>query len=157
MHLNKANKMSYTKKDLEKAFTEGRLYEAGELELDTAGRETAFEVWLEVTFPNDKANKISNIKRILEKCFEGSTTTAELEADSSPCISSAGTNKMNVSTLVERFYHSCVAVVTYNNETEIADNDLQYEELEEDVIDDILYLLEQAEVDHDKTMERCQD
>ena len=64
---------------------------------------------------------------------------------------------MNVSTLVERFYHGCVAVVTYNNETEIADNDLQYEELDEEIIDEILELLEQGEVEYDKTMERCQD
>jgi len=138
--------MSYTEKDLKKAFNEGRLLD-----------EKDFDSWLEQAFPNDKANKISNIKRILEKCFEGSTTTAELEADSSPCISSAGTNKMNVSTLVERFYHGCVAVVTYNNETEIADNDLQYEELDEEIIDEILELLEQGEVEYDKTMERCQD
>lgn len=147
----------FTEKDLEKAFKEGRLYEAGELELDTNGRETAFEVWLEQAFPNDKANKISNIKRILEKCFEGETSTMELEADHSPCISSTGTNRMNVSVLVERFGTNDVGVFTYNNETEIAEDDLTYEELEEDVIDDILELLEQAEVDHDKTMERCQN
>lgn len=33
--------------DLRKAFEDGRKYEAGELELNTAGRETAFEVWFE--------------------------------------------------------------------------------------------------------------
>lgn len=33
--------------DLKKAFEDGRLYEAGELELDTNIRQTAFEVWLE--------------------------------------------------------------------------------------------------------------
>jgi hypothetical protein len=41
--------------DLEKAFKAGRLYEAGELELNTDGRETAFEVWFEDVF-----NKIIN-------------------------------------------------------------------------------------------------
>lgn len=35
----------YDKKDLEKAWDEGRLYEAGELELDTNNQPTAFGVW----------------------------------------------------------------------------------------------------------------
>ena len=104
-----------------------------------------------------KEEQILEIKRILRDCCEGSTTTCELEADHSPCISSTGTNRMNVSVLVERFGTNDVGVFTYNNETEIAEDDLTYEELEEDVIDDILELLEQAEVDHDKTMERCQN
>jgi hypothetical protein len=44
--------MGIENKDLlEQAFTDGRLYEADELELDTEGRETAFEVWYEQKFP----------------------------------------------------------------------------------------------------------
>ncbi len=35
---------------LEKAFRDGRLYEAGELELDTTGKETTFECWIEQIF-----------------------------------------------------------------------------------------------------------
>ena len=135
----------YTEKDLKKAFNEGRLLD-----------EKDFDSWLEHTFPNDKANKISNIKRILEKCFNGDASTCDLDADSSPCISSTGTNKMNVSVLVERFSMNDVGVFTYHNETEIAEDDLTYEELEEDVIDSILELLEQGEVEHDKTLERCE-
>jgi hypothetical protein len=43
----------YTLNTLKRAFNEGRLYEAGELELNTAGREgTVFDVWFE-----DKLNK----------------------------------------------------------------------------------------------------
>lgn len=38
----------YTDSDMEKAFDDGRLYEANELELDTQGRETAFSVWIEM-------------------------------------------------------------------------------------------------------------
>ena len=101
-------------------------------------------------------NKIKSINTILDKCFNGNVTTAQLEADSSPCISSAGTNKMNVSTLVERFSINNVGVVTYNNETEVAEGDMSYEQLDEEIIDEILELLEQAEVEQDKTWERCQ-
>lgn len=101
-------------------------------------------------------NKIKSINTILDKCFNGETTTAELEADSSPCISSTGTNKNNVSVLVERFSINNVGVITYNNETEIGEDDMSYEELDEEIIDEILELLEQAEVEYDKTMERCQ-
>jgi hypothetical protein len=100
-------------------------------------------------------NKIKNINRILDKCFDGEVTTAELEADSSPCLSSTGTNKMNISTLVERFSINNVVVITYNNETEIAEDDMPYEALDEDIIDEITELLEQAEVEYDKTLERC--
>ena len=37
--------------DLEVAFEDGRKYEAGELELNTEGRNTAFEVWFENKYP----------------------------------------------------------------------------------------------------------
>jgi transcription antitermination factor NusA-like protein len=102
-----------------------------------------------------KTEKILRIKEIIREW--GATTTAELEADSSPCISSSGTNKMNVSTLVEEFNLSDVKIVTYNNETEIAEDNIPYEDLTEDVIDDILYLLEDYDTDNYKTMQRCQN
>ncbi len=102
-----------------------------------------------------KTEKILRIKEIVREW--GATTTAELEADSSPCISSSGTNKMNVSTLVEGFNLNNVKIVTYNNETEIAEDNIPYENLTEDVIDDILYLLEDYDTDNYKTMQRCQN
>lgn len=49
---NKILKLTYSIENMEKAFKDGRLYEAGELELNTAGRETAFECWLEQVFEN---------------------------------------------------------------------------------------------------------
>ena len=103
---------------------------------------------------SSKEQKISRIKEIIAEW--GSTTTAELEADCSPCVSSSGTNKMNVSTLVESFYSDSVELVTYNNETVISYDDASYEDLQEDVIDDILELLEEYDAEQEKTMERCQ-
>jgi CRISPR/Cas system-associated exonuclease Cas4 (RecB family) len=126
----------------------------GQEMLDITNEPHTFTLSVETVTPN-KDDKIREIKRILEKCCNGSTSTCELEAESSPCISSSGTNKMNVSVLVERFSINDVGVFTYNNEQEIAEGDLTYEELSEDVIDEILELLEQKEVEDDKTMERC--
>lgn len=105
----------------------------------------------------DKSDKISEIKRILDKYFDGSTSTCDLEASYSPCISNSGTNKMNVSVLIERFSTDGVVVFTYVNEQEIAESDMTYDDLSEEIIDEILELLEQGEVEQDKTFERCQD
>jgi len=116
----------------------------------------SFELSVQTLTP-DKGDKISEIKRILQKCCDDSINTCELEADASPCISSTGSNKNNVSVLVERFSTTGIGVFTYLNETELSEDDMEYEELSEDVIDNILELLEQREVEDDKTMERCQD
>lgn len=104
-----------------------------------------------------KEEEITEIKRILREHCEGNTSTCELEADHSPCISSTGTNKQNVSVLVERFNTEDAEVITYLNETEIADDTVSYEDLDEDVIHDIYQLLEDYEADCNKTFERCQD
>ena len=98
----------------------------------------------EVVFDNTKDKKIALIKEII--LSRGGTTTAELQADCSPCVYSSGTNKMNVSTLVEEFNISNVKIVTYNNETEIADDTIPYEDLTEDIIDEILILLEDYDI-----------
>ena len=45
------NKIFPPLNDLEFAFEQGRKYEAGELELNTEGRNTAFEVWYENNYP----------------------------------------------------------------------------------------------------------
>ena len=44
---DEVNKIITPKNILEFVFNQGRQYEAGELELDTEGRTTAFEVWYE--------------------------------------------------------------------------------------------------------------
>lgn len=121
---------------------------------DLTAEPHAFELSVN-TLADSKTAKISRIKEIIAEW--GATTTAELEADHSPCISSSGTNRMNVSTLVEGFNSNNVKVVTYNNETEIAEDEIPYEDLSEDVIDDILDLLEDYDTNNEKTYKRCQD
>jgi len=88
----------------------------------------------------NKEEKIARIKSIIADW--GSTNTAELDLDCSPCISSAGTNRMNVSTLVERFNLDDVEIITYNNETEIANDFIPYEDLSEEVIDEVFEIIE---------------
>lgn len=122
---------------------------------DMTAEPHTFTLMVETLTPS-KDDKIRRINRILEKCFGGDVTTADLEADASPCISSSGTGRNNISVLVDRFSVNNVGVFTYHNETEIAEDDMPYEELDEEIIDEILELLEQAEVEYDKTMERCQ-
>ncbi len=102
---------------------------------------------------NDKEAKIDRIKSILSTW--GMTTASELELECSPCLRSTGSNKNNISELVEEFIEDYARVVTYHNETEIAENDVPYEDLPDDIIDEIHNIIEQYDVEMQKTMDRC--
>ena len=92
-----------------------------------------------------REEKISEIKRIIKTY--GSTSPMELELGSSPCIMSTG-NKTNVSQLIEEFNEDDVNVVSYVNETEVSDDKLTYEELSDDIIDEIFSIMEDYETDN---------
>ncbi len=109
--------------------------------------------FLEYSEPDSKDDKIRRIKDILDTW--GSTSVSEIGMGSSPVLSSTGTNKNNVSVLVEDFYVQSVKTVTYQNETEIDEDDVDYEDLPEEIIDEILEQVEYYEVDCLKTEERC--
>ena len=81
---------------------------------------------------NIKETKIDEIQHIIQ-CW-GATTSCELELDASPCLSSTGTNKNNISMLVEKFNLADVTVVTYHNETEINETDIPYEDLSSQIL-----------------------
>ena len=87
----------------------------------------------------EKNEQIKEIKRIIGEW--GSVTTAELELESSPCINSIGNGKNNVSQLVERFYSDEVEAITYNDELGIGSENIPYESLTEDVIDEIYNII----------------
>ena len=87
-------------------------------------------------------NKLKNIKRIVNTF--GSFTIADLEGDSSPLINSMG--KDNVQ-LAERFYDNGIDGITYVHETEVSDDFIEYENLDDDVIDEINTLAENYEAD----------
>jgi len=88
---------------------------------------------------NDKARKIAVIKRIIE--VWGETTACDLELDSSPCLQSIGTNKLNISILVEEFNADSVATITYLNESDLGYDDYKYEDLSYDIIKEIYEIM----------------
>ena len=102
-----------------------------------------------------RATQIHYIETILKRW--GVTTASHLELDSSPCISSTGTNKNNVSTLVERFNVSGVEVITYHNETEIANDDMDYEDLDDEVFAEVLAVIEDYEAICEQDEKRMRD
>ncbi len=111
------------------------------------------EILHSVDGANNKSDKIKRIKDILDTW--GATSVSEIGMGSSPVLSSNGNGRHNVSTLVEKFYVQGVEVVTYQDETEIDSDDMNYEDLPEEVINEILEQVEYYEVDMLKTEERC--
>lgn len=103
----------------------------------------------------NKVEKISEIKRIIGEW--GSVTSSELQLESSPCINSIGNGKNNVSQLIEHFYNDGVDAVTYHDEIELGEEYFNYEDLSDEIIDEIYFIMEEYEADMLKTMKRCQD
>jgi hypothetical protein len=83
--------------------------------------------------------KVSEIKRIISNW--GSVDSCELELESSPCINSIGNGKGNVSQLVEYFYSDKVEAVTYNDEMVLGTEFIYYEDLPEDVLEEIYNII----------------
>lgn len=102
-----------------------------------------------------KEEQISEIKRIIRKW--GSTSSVDLELESSPCIRSVGNGRDNISELVESFDKDSVEIITYHGEDEIDWRNEDYEDLSEDIIDEIYNILEQYEVFNLKTLKRCEN
>jgi hypothetical protein len=81
-----------------------------------------------------KAGVIKDIQEFLghmeEQTGEDCITTAELEADGSPCLAADG----DYSRLAETFYKDGADVVSYVGSTETKSEFIQYEELTYDVL-----------------------
>ena len=102
-----------------------------------------------------KASKIAQIKNIITEW--GSTSCCERELDHSPCLNSIGNGKNNVSELVEQFYADSVETVVYQDETTLSYQNYEYEELPDEIIDEILEIVEDYEADMLKTEKRCEN
>jgi hypothetical protein len=100
----------------------------------------------------EREKKIKKIQAILTEW--GSTTSTELQLDHSPCIATKGNGKLNVSILVEGFTPTDVNVITYNGETVIDDSHTEYDDLNDEIIDEIAEIMESYDVDMTKTMEK---
>ena len=101
-----------------------------------------------------KDRQIKRIKTIIANW--GTTTSTELELDCSPCINSIGTGKQNVSQLIEHFNHNDVIAVTYHDEIELGEENISYEKLSRELIDEISGIMEVYEIDCQKAMKRSE-
>lgn len=105
----------------------------------------------DVDLEDEAIGTIRYIKKVIGEY--GSTSTYEMESDFSPCISSIGEN----SVMVERFYDDGVETVTYVGGLDVYENYIPYEELSNEVLDEIRILIEQYEAEQLKTQKRIED
>lgn len=97
-----------------------------------------------------KRTIIKKIQAIIKE--HGDFTTAEINAESSPCVSS----KRGRNELCESFNYDKVEVVTYDrSDEEIDSDDVLYEDLKKDVLEEILFLAEIWEAESLQTEKRC--
>jgi len=96
-----------------------------------------------------KKEDISYIKRIIADY--GSFSVGDLEGESSPIVNSLGKDNFQ---LAERFSLDDVTVITYVHETEVDQNDVDYGDLPDDTISEIVRLAEDYEADQIRTQKR---
>ncbi len=94
---------------------------------------------------SDRERKIAIIKRIIE--VWGETTVTELELDHSPCLNSIGNGIMNVSELVEEFMPNGVNTITYHDDMDLGYSNYSYDELPDEIIDEIYQIMLDYEED----------
>jgi hypothetical protein len=101
----------------------------------------------------DKAWYIERIKDIIQEY--GELTNKELETESDIVIESSD----ELRTVIERFDSDYAGVVTYtNNENaQLSESDILYENLDEDTLEEIHALLYDYEVGLYKTFKRCEN
>lgn len=108
--------------------------------------------WTGCNIDGIHTGKIAYIKGVISKW--GSTTTAEVKCSNSPCILSIDDT---LYALVERFKDDGVTVISYYNGMNIHETDLGYDDLSDEIIDDIYWIIQDYEADMLKTEKRCQD
>lgn len=105
------------------------------------------------TAPDPKGEKIAYIKKVIREW--GNTSCCERERDHSPCLHTMAGGR--VCELVEQFNFNDVETVVYDDQNEIDWFTYTYEELNDEVIDEIVEIMEDYEADMLKTEKRCQD
>jgi hypothetical protein len=103
---------------------------------------------------DSKAQKIAYIKKVIKEF--GETSCCDLELDHSPSLFSHG-NTSNICELVEQFYADSVETILYHDDIELEYNNYAYDELPEDVLDEIYTIMEGYEAEQLKTEKRCED
>jgi hypothetical protein len=89
-----------------------------------------------------KKSLIKKIQVIIKEF--GSFTTADVSAESSPCIGSlGGTNQ-----LAEEFYHDKTKVICYDrNDNEVDEDNISYHDLKLDILEEIYILAQNWEAE----------
>jgi len=105
------------------------------------------------TAPDPKGEKIAYIKKVLGDW--GATSCCERERDHSPSMNSLAGGR--VCELVEEFTVDGVSTVVYDDDNEIDWNNYNYEELNDDIIDEIVEIMEEYDADMEKTMKRTEN
>jgi hypothetical protein len=100
---------------------------------------------------DSKAQKIAYIKKVIGDW--GSTSCCERERDHSPSMNSLAGGR--VCELVEDFQLDCVGTVVYDDDNEVDWNNYNYDELSDEVLDEIVEIMEDYEADMLKTEKRC--
>ena len=106
----------------------------------------------EFDLSEDRTEKIRFIKRVIEDW--GATSCSELELDHSPSLNSTGNGGGNVCELVEQFNADGVESIVYDDEIELEYNNYAYEDLDDDIIDEIVFIIEEYEAQSMKDEER---
>ena len=103
----------------------------------------------------ERSQREENIKRIKDVILTwGATSCVERERDHSPSLNSLAGGR--VCELVEQFHADGVETVVYDDQTEVDWNTYKYEELSDEVLDEILEIIDDYEADMLKTEKRCQ-
>jgi hypothetical protein len=104
----------------------------------------------------DKQEVIDRIQDVLVKWGEFSIGEVDGE-DVSPCVASHG----NLVDLAEYFNNTGVTVEVYNPSSHSSDSidtyDLEYDELELDVLEEILMIAERYDAQEQKLFDSCKD
>ena len=100
-----------------------------------------------------KQETIKTIKQIISD-WGGSITDAEMELTSSPIINQVSKDHFS---LAESFHLDYVGVTTYVHEIVTDETDMSYEDLSEDILEEILESLKTYDEYMLKTMDKCRD
>jgi hypothetical protein len=106
----------------------------------------------EFDLSEDRSEKIRYIKKVLGDW--GNTSCCELELDHSPSLTSTGNGGGNVCELVEQFEVDGVETIVYDDQVELEYNHYSYEDLSDEIIDEIWDIMEKYETISLKDEER---
>ena len=109
----------------------------------------------EFDLSEDRSEKIRYIKNVIN--VWGNTSCCELELDHSPSLNSTGNGGGNVCELVEQFNEDGVESTVYDDEIELEYNTYKYENLSDDILDEIYWIIEGYETEQIKLKESCEN